>query len=145
MLVSEILKEPYNGEIFPGYENISVDFHVLQPVFIREKLDWKLALENVKGIYVILDKTNGKKYVGSAYGDSGIWARWSCYIGTGHGWNDELTKIIKTHGFDYAKKNFRLTLLEYLPMKTEDSVVINRESFWKEALLSRGDFGYNKN
>lgn len=145
MMVSEILKEPYTGELFPGYENICVDFHVLQPIFIQEKLDWKSALENVKGIYAILDKTNGKKYVGSAYGDFGIWSRWSCYIGTGHGWNDELTKIIKKHGFDYAKENFRLTLLEYLPMKTEDSVVINRESFWKEALLSRGDFGYNKN
>jgi len=145
MMVSEILKEPYTGELFPGYENISVDFHILQPIFIQEKLDWKSALENVKGIYAILDKTNGKKYVGSAYGDFGVWSRWSCYIGTGHGWNDELTKIIKKHGFDYAKENFRLTLLEYWPMKTEDSVIINRESFWKEALLSRGDFGYNKN
>jgi hypothetical protein len=30
-------------------------------------------LENVKGVYLIVDKSNGKMYVGSAYGDTGIW------------------------------------------------------------------------
>lgn len=145
MKVAEILKQPYSGAIFPGYENINHDFDILIPVFENEKLDWKAALENVKGVYVIIDKSNGKKYVGSAYGDSGIWSRWSCYIGTGHGWNDELTKVINQEGFDYAKNNFRISLLEYRSMKVDDQVIIERESYWKEALLSRGEFGYNKN
>lgn len=145
MSVSEILKEPYSGAQFPGYENINHNFNSLIPVFKNEKPDWKSALINVKGVYVISDKSNGKKYVGSAYGDSGIWSRWSCYIGTGHGWNDELTKVIKQEGFGYAKDNFRLSLLEYRSMKTDDKIVIERESFWKEVFLSRGDFGYNKN
>jgi len=79
------------------------------------------------------------------YGDSGIWSRWSCYIGTGHGWNDELTKIINQEGFEYAKSNFRISLLEYRLMKVDDKVIIERESYWKEVLLSRGEFGYNKN
>ena len=145
MKVAEILKQPYSGAFFPGYENINHDFNMLVPIFQNQKPDWKAALENVKGVYVIMDKNNGKSYVGSAYGESGIWSRWSCYVGTGHGWNDELTKVIKKEGFDYAKNNFRLSLLEYRPMKVDDKVIIERESYWKEVFLSRGQFGYNKN
>lgn len=145
MKVAEILKQPYSGEIFPGYENINHDFNILIPIFKNEKPDWKAALENVKGIYVIIDKSNGKKYVGSAYGDSGIWSRWSCYIGTGHGGNDELIDVIDQKGFAYAKSNFRISLLEYRPMKVDDEVIRKRESYWKEVFLSRGQFGYNKN
>ncbi len=145
MMVSEILKQPYSGEVFPGYDNINHDFSTLMPIFKNEKSDWKTALKNVKGVYVITDKSNGKNYVGSAYGDSGIWSRWSCYIGTAHGDNDELTKLIKKEGFEYAIQNFKLSLLEYRSMKTDDKVIINRESYWKEVFLSRGEFGYNLN
>ena len=143
--VSELLKGSYSGEWFCGYENINHDFHTLEAIFRAAKPDWKAALENVKGVYLIIDKHNGKKYVGSAYGDFGIWARWACYIGTGHGWNDELTKLIQDEGIDYARKNFRFSLLEYRPARTDDRIIIERENYWKEALLSRGKFGYNKN
>ena len=145
MVISELLKEPYSGERFPGYENISHDFGTLEVIFRTHRLDWKAALENIKGVYLIADKSNGKKYVGSAYGDAGVWARWSCYIGTGHGRNDELTTLIAQEGLDYAKRNFRISLLEYRPARTNDKVILDREGYWKEALLSRGAFGYNKN
>lgn len=29
--------------------------------------------------------------MGSAYGGTGIWSRWACYVATGHGYNDEFT------------------------------------------------------
>ena len=145
LVVSEILGECYSGETFCGYENINHEFHRLEMIIKNEKQDWKAALENVKGVYLITDKSNGKKYVGSAYGDSGIWSRWACYMETGHGWNDELTKLIKQAGIEYARRNFKISLLEYRSMKTDDQVIIDRESYWKEALLSRGEFGYNKN
>ena len=143
--VSEILKEPYTGERFCGYENINHDFDRLEAIFLNSRPDWKAALENVKGVYLIIDKCNGKKYIGSAYGDMGIWSRWSTYMATGHGYNDELTKIIDERGLKYARENFRLSLLEYRPMRTDDEKIIERENYWKEALLSRGKFGYNKN
>src|ERR1035437_7557164 len=126
-LVSEILKKQYDGVNFPGYEEIDIDFPELETVFKLQKNDWKGALENVKGVYVICDKSNGKKYVGSAYGDLGIWARWAVYVETGHGLNGELTKIISANGIEYARKNFRFSLLEYRSMKIDDNVIKIRE------------------
>lgn len=145
MSVSEILKESYSGAVFPGYENINFDFSNLEPIFKNENPDWKGALHSVKGIYLIMDKSNGKKYVGSAYGGEGIWSRWNCYMGNGHGHNDELTNLISKEGFGYALRNFRISLLEYRSMKVDDKTIIERENYWKEVLLSRGTFGYNKN
>ncbi len=145
MQVSQILKEKYSGEVFCGYENINHSFSAIESIIKIQKRDWMGALSNVKGVYLIADSSNGKKYVGSAYGSMGIWSRWKCYIETGHGWNDELTTIINKKGIEYARKNFTISLLEFLPAKTEDRVVIARESFWKECLMSRGEFGYNKN
>lgn len=144
-VVSEILKRPYDGINFPGYENINIDFQELESVYKYQKNDWKGALENVKGVYVIVDKSNGKKYVGSAYGDFGIWSRWGVYVGTGHGFNDELTKLISENGIEYARKHFRFSLLEYRSMLVDDTLIIRRESYWKEALLTRTIWGYNKN
>ena len=145
LVVSEILKDSYSGEVFCGYESINHDFAKLEVIFKSEKPDWKAALRNIKGVYLIVDKSNGKKYVGSAYGDEGIWSRWSSYMVTGHGWNEELKRLIQKEGMEYARKNFRLSLLEHRSMKTDDNVIIERENFWKEALLTRGCFGYNKN
>lgn len=145
MKVSEILKKPYSDDIFPGYENINHDFDKLIPIFKNENNDWKTALTNIKGVYAITDKSNRKNYIGSAYGSSGIWSRWSCYIGTGHGWNDNLTRLIKKKGYKYANDNFKLSLLEYRSMKVDDITIIERECYWKEVFLSRGKFGYNNN
>ena len=143
--MTELLKDPYAGETFCGYEKINHDFEQLETIFKNERPDWKAALSGVKGVYLVADKSTGKKYVGSAYNGVGIWARWRTYLETGHGYNDELTKLIDAKGINYARKNFRMSLLEYRPMKTDDKTIIEREGYWKEALLTRGAFGYNKN
>ena len=140
----EILPSVYTGETFPGFENISHDFHILEAVFRSERSDWKAALSSIKGVYVISDKENGKQYVGSAYGDMGIWSRWACYIGTGHGWNDELTRLINDKTIEYARKNFRFSLVDVMQMTATNEKVIEREVYWKNALLSK-EHGYNRN
>lgn len=146
MFITELLREPYTGERFPGYESISHDFSALETIYETNRIDWKTPLENIKGVYLIADKQTGKKYVGSAYGQQGIWSRWESYMESGHGnQSDELTKLIVENGIKYARENFRITLLEYRAMKTDDDVIIQREVFWKEALQTRGQFGYNRN
>jgi hypothetical protein len=144
LVVAQVFENRYSGEAFCGYENIDHPFPVLEVIFKQGKHDWKAALENVKGVYLIADTSNGKMYVGSAYGEAGIWSRWANYIGTGHGWNDALTRLIVTQGIDYARHNFKFSILEYRAMKTDDQVIIDREQYWKRVLLS-GTFGYNKN
>jgi hypothetical protein len=146
LIVTQIFEKSYQGVDFPGYDNICLDFVTLEMIVTNDKQDWKVALENMKGIYVIVDKSNGKKYIGSAYGESGIWARWKTYVySEGHGYNDELVELIAKNGADYARNNFQLAIIELLSMKTDDDFVIHRESFWKNVLQTRGEFGYNKN
>jgi hypothetical protein len=145
LTVSEVLPQPYTGEAFCGYDAIDVRFSMLESIFIIQRADWKAALENAKGVYLITDTSNGKRYIGSAYGEAGIWSRWATYVGTGHGHNDELTQIIAKHGIDYARRNFRFALLEHHTMKTDEKLVTQREKYWKDVLLTRGQYGYNRN
>lgn len=145
MTVSDILRRPYDGRSFPGFENVHVPFSELEHIIHRQRKDWHAALKNVKGVYVVFDAATGKKYVGSAYGDTGVWARWSGYVKSGHGWNDELVALIGRSGLEYVRKNFQFCLLEHVSMRSSDDFVIRRETYWKEVLLSRGEYGYNKN
>jgi len=136
--VSQILPDKFDNDIFPGYENINLSWFDLKRVV--EKNNWKTALQNQKGVYLIIDSSNGKKYVGSAYGENMVLGRWKQYLKNGHGGNKEL----KTIPFDHIKKNFRYSILDIFKSTIDDKVIIQRESWWKEVLLTR-EFGYNKN
>lgn len=144
MTVNQIFEYKYTGEVFPGYDNINHDFMALEGIFKLAKSDWKTALENVKGIYLLTDKETGKSYVGSAYGDTGIWARWEQYINTFHGWNDQIVTLFKKKGKEYIRSNFKFTILEIHGMYTSDDQIISRENYWKEKLMTR-IHGYNSN
>lgn len=67
--------------------------------------------------------------------------RWKDYVQTGNGGNIELKGL----SFDYIKNNFKYSILEIFKSTTDDETIIGRESCWKEVLLTRGSFGYNKN
>ncbi len=141
--VAQILDTPFEGGAFGGYENVEHSFSQLEAIIKQDKSDWKAALENVKGVYLIVDRNTGKMYVGSAYGDSGIWSRWGCYIMTGHGGNDLLTELIAAKGLDYARQHFYFSILEFRSMRTDDQAIIEREQYWKRVLRSC-EFGYNR-
>ncbi len=143
--VLEILREPYSGRAFPGFEDIDLSFEELETLVRNDRPDWKAALESVKGVYLITDTNTGKRYVGSAYGDQGIWSRWCSYIASGHGGNVELRALVVDPSLDYCRKSFRFALLEHRPTRTADEVVIGREGFWKRILLTRGEQGLNRN
>lgn len=143
--VLEILREPYSGRRFPGYDDIDLSFEELETLVRNDRPDWKAALENIKGVYLISDTSSGKRYVGSAYGDDGIWSRWCAYAATGHGGNVELRKMVSDPPLEYCRNHFRFSLLEHRPNRTPDETILAREAFWKRILLTRGDHGYNRN
>ncbi len=70
--------------------------------------------------------------------------RWKNYIENGHGGNKELKRIVNENGLEYIKRYFQYSILENYNSKVDDSVILERESWWKETLQSR-NFGYNQN
>lgn len=136
--VEQILPDVFDDDIFPGYESVNVSWDELSRII--EKDTWKTALQNQKGVYLIIDISNGKKYVGSAYGENMILGRWQSYVKNGHGGNVGL----KVLDFDHIKKNFRYSILDIYKSTIDDQVIIERESWWKEVLQSR-KYGYNEN
>ncbi|WP_313595002.1 GIY-YIG nuclease family protein [Agrobacterium tumefaciens] len=144
-VVQEILREPYSGRSFPGFENIDLSFAELEALVRNGRPDWKAALSSVKGIYLVSDVNTGKRYVGSAYGEHGIWSRWVGYAASGHGGNVELRNLVSDPTLEYCREAFRFSLLEHRPVLTPDSTIIDRETFWKQILLTRGEYGLNRN
>ncbi len=124
--------------VFPGYDKVNVSWEELSGLIETEA--WKTALANQKGVYLISDSANGKKYVGSAYGENMILGRWRDYIANGNGGNVELKNI----DFKYIQENFRYSILEIFKNTTDDDTILARETWWKEVLMTR-EFGYNKN
>lgn len=137
-IMKEILPSSLDNDLFPGYDKVNISWDTLKRVVDRDT--WKTALENQKGVYLITDTSNGKKYVGSAYGTNMILGRWRAYVKTGHGGNAGLKQLT----FDYIKRNFKYSILDIYKSTTDDQTIIDRESWWKEVLQSR-KFGYNEN
>lgn len=145
MIVNQILPAQYDGDDFPGYDNVRLSFHQLETIIVRGKKDWIAALGNQKAVYLITDKKTGKLYVGSATSEKGmLLQRWSNYISNGHGGNKELVELVCKVGFDYIKENFQYSILENYNAKVDDCLILTRESWWKETLQSR-THGYNAN
>jgi hypothetical protein len=129
---------------FPGYLDFVLSFKKLEQIINNPDANnvWKNKLSSVYGIYLILDRKTGKQYIGSAYGENGIWGRWEAYIKTGSGKNDLLIDLIKDN--EKYKYNFQFTILQTLPSNLKSDEVINYEILYKEKLGSRA-FGLNKN
>ncbi len=128
---------------FPGYHAVTLPYSVLKIIISQNVPSWRGALTGIKGVYVIADTKTGLLYVGSAYGDSGIWQRWSNYIQTGHGDNEALKALLEREGPEYVQ-NFQFTLLEFADTYASDEYILKRESHWKQALQTRA-FGNNQN
>lgn len=136
--VVQILPQVYESNIFPGYDKVNVTWQQMRNNLKKE--GWRVALENQKGVYLITDVSTGKMYVGSAYGEQMLLGRWEAYIRSCHGGNKGLRGIENSH----IKENFRYSILDIFKSTTDDSTIIQRESWWKSVLLTR-QFGYNHN
>jgi hypothetical protein len=98
---------------------------------------WRAALSQWRGIYYIFDTSDGKGYVGSAYGRDNLLGRWIAYSRKGHGGNALLLQR--------EPRNFRFTILQRLSPDLDADDVIRIEASWKERLHTRQPQGLNDN
>lgn len=145
LIVSEVLASSYDGDGFPGYDRVHLSYEELKAIVSRGKSDWINALRSQKAVYLISDSSSGKMYVGSATASRGmLLERWTAYVHNGHGGNIELKKVIEDRGLEYARKNFFYSILENYNARVSDELIMEREGWWKEMLMTR-KFGYNLN
>ena len=85
----------------------------------------------------IFDASDGKGYVGSAYGEANLYGRWLNYAARGHGGN----KLLK----ERDPRNFRFSILQRVSPDMSAGDLIRLESSWKERLHTRQPFGLNDN
>lgn len=129
---------------FRGYEKVVLSYAELKEILSDKILyeNWHTALTSIYAIYLIVDKVDGKQYVGSAYGDGGLLGRWSCYVETKHGGNKQLEASICAYPNRY--KDFQFSILQILPKTITVEEVIEIEKLFKAKLLSK-TFGLNDN
>lgn len=100
---------------------------------------WADRLSQWRGIYHIVDTSDGARYVGSAYGAENILGRWRAHVHRDRGVTMELGKRDPIH--------FRFSILELLAPNAAMEDVVAREGSWKERLATREPHigGLNKN
>jgi len=141
--VLEVLPSGYVRE-FPGYLDFVLPFEDLRIILRNPEpnREWHRALSSVAGVYLITDTSDGRQYVGSAYGARGILGRWQTYVESGHGGNAQLAALLAADP-DHAK-HFQFTILRTLPTTLTMREVIEYEQLYKNKLGSRA-FGLNLN
>ena len=106
--------------------------------------DWKAALESVKGIYLITDETTGKHRRFRLWRSRDLvpvaqlrrkWTRWECRVAV----------ALATDPSLYCPQVVPVCTSRTPAEGHSDDAIINRESFWKDILLTRGDHGLNRN
>ncbi len=129
--------------IFKSYSDVLLSYDELKKICNLEPREWKQALSSVNCIYMIVDRKNGKQYIGkTADKKEGIWHRWEEYAQTGHGGDKDLKQLLDQDP-SYAK-NFQWIILEILNLNVTARESDQRETFYKQKFLTR-EFGYNNN
>lgn len=109
--VVEIFPQGY-VDSFPGYQKVILSFDRLQKIANNPDANrqWKVMLSNVYGVYLIVDTSDGKQCVGSAYGKDRIWGRWLQYVSSHDGGNTQLTELLKSDSSRYRGLSVQHTL-----------------------------------
>ncbi len=131
--IAAITEESRFRSPMPNWSEIALEWQQLSIL----PSDWRAALSQWRGIYLIIDQSDGLQYVGSAYGAENLMQRWCEYARSGHGGN----KGLKLRD----PNNFRFSILQRVSPDLPDSEVVALEGSWKERLRSRAPFGLNEN
>ncbi len=139
---------------FPGFGRVLLRWDEIQDLIADPRYaEWRAALSEVQGIYLITDSSTGKHYVGKADGGERLIGRWSAYARNGHGGNvalRELAKAAKEAGtpldgtVEEHARHFVFSILRVFGPSTPSSEVDAAESHFKDALMTR-TWGLNRN
>lgn len=97
---------------------------------------WRVALSHWRGIYFIYDSSDGKGYVGSAYGANNLIGRWDYYAQTGHG---DVVGLL-----DRDPNNFTFSILERVAPGADVAEVVAIENSWMKRLHTNAPDGMNR-
>ena len=128
---------------FIGYDNVYLSYEELKEIVNNGYLDYKLPLQSISAIYMIIDKSTGKQYIGSAYGKNGLYGRWSSYIYTEDTGNNLMLKELKEKNEKHYL-NYSFHILRVLPQSMSVDEIIRLESNYKDMYLTK-IYGLNKN
>ena len=131
--------------VFSGYENFVLTYDELKEI-VKDPTayeSWHTALSSVKAIYLIVDRENGRQYVGSAYGKDGLLGRWAHYVDSLHGDNKLMKELLCNYPQRY--KYFQFSILQLLPKTVNPDDAIHAETLWKKKLLTYEPLGMNAN
>jgi hypothetical protein len=128
-----ILEESALDTAMPEWNEIDLTWAELSILPMR----LKAALSQWRGIYYIFDTSDGKGYVGSAYGKNNLLGRWLGYAARGHGGN----RLLRLRD----PNKFQFTILQRVSPDMEASDVIQLENSWKQRLHTRQPYGLNDN
>ena len=152
------IERPKVATTFSSYEEVHLNYSQLEQV-INDSI-WQDMLSRFGGVYLIHDDHTGKNYVGSAYNQGeGFLGRWRNYANNPTGGSNEtgnkmLVELLNKEmhgndtnlkGKDYARKYFRYSILEVLPLGNPNKI-LDAEKRWKNHLGTRSEkFGLNAN
>lgn len=119
--------------VMPDWQSLVLDWGQL-PLL---PVSWRVMLSQWRGVYLIFDRSTGKRYVGSAAGGDNLLGRSQSYADSGHGGNRLLRGLDPNH--------FSFSILQRLSPDSELADVVGVENSWKERLHTRAPHGLNDN
>lgn len=127
----EVLRENQLAPSAPAWR----EFIVTGPEMRTLPESWKTRLREWRGIYLILDESDGARYVGAAYGEANLLGRWEEHVRRDRGITVELRRR--------DPSQFRFSILERVSPDLPAEDVIGLERTWMRRLHTV-EFGLNK-
>lgn len=133
--VLEIRREVSHSK-FPGFEWFYCDVDEISSL----PGTWKEVLRSVWGVYVLVCNETGKKYVGSAYGENGLYGRLLDYKNPQDPGHRRLVPHDRAHN---KGKGYRCSVLSVISRGVSTGEVVDLERRWKERLRTCDPWGLN--
>lgn len=102
------------------------DMHLRAGMLRALPQTWRAKLQEWRGVYLIVDESDGQRYVGSAYGADNLLGRWLAHVVGPVGVTAELKKR--------DPREFRFSILERVSPDMPPEGVIRLERTWMERL-----------